>query len=51
VIHLFFKLARKVEEGADFVLVQLTEQEPGIYNKRHPGGIKLICLWKKFIIR
>jgi hypothetical protein len=25
------------EEGPNFVFVQLIEQEPGIYDKRHPG--------------
>jgi hypothetical protein len=29
-------MARKVDEAADFVFVQLIEQEPGIYDKRHP---------------
>jgi hypothetical protein len=28
-------MARKVDEDANFVFMQLTEQEPGIYNKRH----------------
>jgi hypothetical protein len=36
VIHLFVKVARKVDEAANFVFVQLIEQEPGIYDKRHP---------------
>jgi hypothetical protein len=36
VIHLFVKMARKVDEAANFVLVQLIEHEPGIYDKRHP---------------
>jgi hypothetical protein len=27
---------RKVDEAADFISVQLIEQEPGIYDKRHP---------------
>jgi hypothetical protein len=35
-IHLFLKMARKVEEAANSVFVQLIEQEPGIYDKRHP---------------
>jgi hypothetical protein len=35
VIHLFVKMARKVDEGANFVLVQLIEQESGIYDKHH----------------
>jgi hypothetical protein len=29
-------MARKVDEAADFVFVQLIEQEPGIFDKRHP---------------
>jgi hypothetical protein len=29
-------MARKVDEGTNFVFVQLIEQEPGIYDKRHP---------------
>jgi hypothetical protein len=33
---LFLKLAGKVDEAANFVFVQLIEQEPGIYDKRHP---------------
>jgi hypothetical protein len=36
VIYLFVKLARKVEEASTFVFMQLIEQEPGIYDKRHP---------------
>jgi hypothetical protein len=40
VFHLFVKVARKVDEAANFVFcflffLQLTEQEPGIYDKRH----------------
>jgi hypothetical protein len=34
-IHLFLKMARKVDDAADFVFVQLTEQEPGIHDKRY----------------
>jgi hypothetical protein len=34
VIHLFVKVARKVDKAANFVFVQLTGHEPGIYNKR-----------------
>jgi hypothetical protein len=33
---LFLSIARKVDEAADFVFVQLTEQEPGVYDKCHP---------------
>jgi hypothetical protein len=36
VIHLFVKMAQKFNEAANFVFVQLIEQEPGIYNRRHP---------------
>jgi hypothetical protein len=35
VIHLLIYIARKVDEDANFVSVQLTEQEPGVYDKRH----------------
>jgi hypothetical protein len=30
-------MARKVDEAANFVFVQLIEQEPGIYDERHPN--------------
>jgi hypothetical protein len=36
VIHLFLGVARKVDEAANFAFVQLIDQEPGIYDKRHP---------------
>jgi hypothetical protein len=36
VIHLFLQMARKVDVADNFVFVQLIEQEPGIYDKRHP---------------
>jgi hypothetical protein len=29
-------MAQKVDEAANIVSVELTEQEPGIYDKRHP---------------
>jgi hypothetical protein len=29
-------MAQKFHEAANFVLVQLIEKEPGIYDKRHP---------------
>jgi hypothetical protein len=29
-------MARKVDEAANFVFVQLTEEEPCIYDYRHP---------------
>jgi hypothetical protein len=31
-------MARKVDEAANFVCVQLTEQEPGIYDKGYPDN-------------
>jgi predicted nucleic acid-binding protein len=42
VIHLFRKMARKVDEAANFVSVQLTEQELGIYDATQTmlGGTK-----------
>jgi hypothetical protein len=33
-------MARKVDEGANFVFVQYIEQKPGIYDKRHPHYAK-----------
>jgi hypothetical protein len=36
VIHLLVEMARKFDEAANFVLVHLIEQEPGIYDKSHP---------------
>jgi hypothetical protein len=33
---LFLKIAQKVDEAANLVFVQLIEQEPGTYDKRHP---------------
>jgi hypothetical protein len=35
VIRLFVKVARKVDEAANLVFVQLVKQQPGIYEKRH----------------
>jgi inosine/xanthosine triphosphate pyrophosphatase family protein len=35
VIHLFFKIAWKVDEAVNFAFVLLIVQEPGIYAKRH----------------
>jgi hypothetical protein len=37
VINLFLKIVRKVDEAANFVFVQLLEQDPDIHDKRHPG--------------
>jgi hypothetical protein len=34
--RLFLKSARNVDESANFVFVQLIEQEPGIYGNHHP---------------
>jgi hypothetical protein len=36
VIYLFLKIARKVDEAANFVFVQLIGQEPGMYDRHHP---------------
>jgi hypothetical protein len=36
-IHLYLKMARTVDEVANYVFVQLIEQEPGVYEKRHTG--------------
>jgi hypothetical protein len=33
-------MAWKVDEAANFVFVQLIEQEPGIYDKRHADYAK-----------
>jgi hypothetical protein len=33
-------MARKVEEAANFVSMQLIEPDPGIYDKRHPDYAK-----------
>jgi hypothetical protein len=35
VIQLFLLMARKVDETANFVFVQLIEQKPAIYDKCH----------------
>jgi hypothetical protein len=35
VIDLFLKIAWKVEEAANFVFIQLIEQEPAIHDKHH----------------
>jgi hypothetical protein len=45
-------MAQKVDEAASFVFVQLTEQEPGIYDKCYPdyaGGTKQGWLRKEFL--
>jgi hypothetical protein len=44
-------MARKVDEAANFVFVQLIEQVPRIYDKRHPDYArqdKQIWLGKNF---
>jgi hypothetical protein len=33
-------MARKDDEPANFVFLQLTEREPGIYDKHHPNYAK-----------
>jgi hypothetical protein len=43
-------MARKVDEAANFVLVQLIEQEPGICDKCHPNYArrdKVDLAWEK----
>jgi hypothetical protein len=43
-------MARKVDEAANSVLVQLIEQKPGIYDKRHPDYArrdKVDLAWEK----
>jgi hypothetical protein len=43
-------VTRKVDEAANFVFVQLIEQEPGVYDKRHPDYArqnKIDCAWKR----
>jgi hypothetical protein len=52
VIHLFVKMARKFDEAANFIFVQLIEQEPCIlvYDKRHPDyarGDKIDLAWER----
>jgi hypothetical protein len=42
-------VARKVDEAANFVFVQLIKKEPGIYDKRHPDyarGDKIDLAWE-----
>jgi hypothetical protein len=42
--------AGKVDEAANFVFVQLTEQEPGIYDKRHQDYArqdKIFLAWER----
>jgi phenylpropionate dioxygenase-like ring-hydroxylating dioxygenase large terminal subunit len=36
-------MAQKVDEAANFVFVQLIEQEPGVCDKYHPG----YAIWDK----
>jgi hypothetical protein len=52
-------VARKVDEAANFLSVQLIEQGPGLYNKRHAGYARqditisnatLPSDWKKVIV-
>jgi hypothetical protein len=40
VIRLFLKMGRKVDEGANFIFVQIIEQEPAIYDKRHADNAR-----------
>jgi hypothetical protein len=43
-------MARKADEASNFVFVQLTEQEPSIYDKHHPDYArrnKVDLAWEK----
>jgi hypothetical protein len=49
-------MARNVDEAANFVFVQLIEQESGIYDKCHADYVirtKYVYIWlgKEFIMR
>jgi hypothetical protein len=47
-------MAKKVDEAANFILVQLIEKEPGIYDKHHPDYArrdKVDLAWEKFLMR
>jgi hypothetical protein len=50
VIHLFLKIAQKVDEADNFVFVQLIEQEPGIYDHHHSDYArqdKIDLVWER----
>jgi hypothetical protein len=54
VIHLLLYMARKFDEAANSVFVQLIAQEPGIYDKRHADcarRVKIDLLWERFLMR
>jgi hypothetical protein len=43
-------MAQKVDEAANFVFVQLSEQEPGMYSKHHPDYArqdKIDLVWER----
>jgi hypothetical protein len=43
-------MARKVDEAANFVFVQLIEQESGVYDKSHPDYSrrdKIDLVWER----
>jgi hypothetical protein len=47
-------MRRKVDEAANFVFVQLIEQEPGIYDKCHAHYArqdKIDLAWEKLLMR
>jgi hypothetical protein len=51
---LFVKVTRKVDEAANFALVQLIDQEPAIYAKRNPDYArrdKVDLAWEKILVR
>jgi hypothetical protein len=41
-------LARKVDEYTNFVFVQLTDHQPGLYDKGHPQGQGELGVEKNF---
>jgi hypothetical protein len=46
-------MVREIDEGANFVFVQLIEQEPGLYDKRHPNYArrdKIDLAWERIFL-
>jgi len=41
-------MAQKVNEATDFAFVQLTEQQPDLYDKSHPEGESGSVMGKNF---
>jgi len=44
----FVPLARKVDEYTNFVFVQLTDHQPGLYDKGHPKGQSELGMGENF---